>query len=418
MTDEKSNHRMRGKRSRRQREGHQTEMVIMTLADGDKTLTEIADQFFKLTRRFGYFFLTEQDEGFQEQLKDDIELLKHDGLLVESEGLYSLTPEGREAAKKYLGGVAAFSRLIERALLPETVSIIGVSVHFVLAVLKLVAGLLSGSIGLLSDGTDTLLDGLSSVLVFLGLKFDKERYVNVVLVILMLGVGISLCAEVVRRFLEPFEPEVDPLSFIAIITSGVVCFLLGQYQKYIGAQSGSLSLISQSVDSRNHVIVAGGVTAGLSGALLRFSILDTIVGLAVGILILKSGFELALETLRALQGEEVDFSKYEPFVVGKYKERKERQLQEWVLYLVVSKGPLSKTQVLDQAREALDFSDVPLLRELRMAEDGSTEEKVEGALEALIEDGFLALEDPLKATPEGKKRIAQILGKRRHSLAQ
>lgn len=50
-----------------------------------------------------------------------------------------------------------------------------------LAALKLPAGLLSGSVGLLNDATDTLLDGISSLLVYAGLRFDRERTVNVVL---------------------------------------------------------------------------------------------------------------------------------------------------------------------------------------------------------------------------------------------
>ncbi len=414
MTHRKSNRRRRWKRFRQRKEGDQAEMVIMALADGDKSLAEIAGQFTKLERRFGYFLLAEEDERLLGSLEDDIRLLEGNGLLRETDGRYSLTSKGREAASKYLSFVAQFSRLVDRALLPETVSIIGLAVHFALATLKLAAGWLSGSIGLISDGTDTLLDGLSSVLVFLGLRFDKERYVNVLLVVLMLGVGASLVAEVIHRFLEPVHPEADLLSFFAIVTSGAVCLLLGQYQRYVGARSGSLSLISQSIDSRNHVIVAAGVTAGLVAAALNFGLLDTVVGLAVAVLILKSAFDLAAETLRALQGAEVDFSKYEPGVVERYRRHKQRQLEEWALYLIASKGPVDRAHVLSHAKEALHFGDVPVLRELRMVDDGSPEERVKEALETLAESGFVTPDDPLQATAEGKARIGEILRKRRH----
>ena len=69
------------------------------------------------------------------------------------------------------------------------------------------------------------------------------------------------------------------------------------YQRYVGLRSGHLALITQSVDSHNHVIVAAGVTAGLVAALLRYLLLDTLVGLATALLILKSAVELAVETL-------------------------------------------------------------------------------------------------------------------------
>ena len=48
-----------------------------------------------------------------------------------------------------------------------------------------------------------------------------------------------------------------------------------------------MALITQSIDSRNHVIVGVSVTAGLVAALLNFGLLDALVGLAVAILILE-----------------------------------------------------------------------------------------------------------------------------------
>jgi len=72
----------------------------------------------------------------------------------------------------------------------------------------------------------------------------------------------------VCRFFVPFEPEVDWFTFAATIVSALVCLALWVYQRYVGLRSGSLAFITQSVDSRNHVIVAASVTAGLIGSLL------------------------------------------------------------------------------------------------------------------------------------------------------
>ena len=114
----------------------------------------------------------------------------------------------------------------------------------------------------------------------------------------MLGTGGFTLYEAVHRFFVPFEPEVDGFTFLAAILSALVCGALYLYQRFVGLRSGSLALITQSVDSRNHVIVAVSVTAGLVASLFQFPLLDTLVGLAVAILILKSGVELAIETLR------------------------------------------------------------------------------------------------------------------------
>jgi divalent metal cation (Fe/Co/Zn/Cd) transporter len=55
-----------------------------------------------------------------------------------------------------------------------------------LSVLKLAFGFLSRSAGLISDGIDNTADTLSSVLVWLGITFDKEKLVSLFIVVMML----------------------------------------------------------------------------------------------------------------------------------------------------------------------------------------------------------------------------------------
>ncbi len=89
-----------------------------------------------------------------------------------------------------------------------------------------------------------------------------------------------------------------------------------------------MALITQSVDSRDHVIVAVSVTAGLIASLLRFPLLDTLVGLAVAVLILKSVVELTVETLRHLGEEEVDLSRYKTGFLERHEQFRQAQLRK------------------------------------------------------------------------------------------
>ena len=138
-----------------------------------------------------------------------------------------------------------------------------------LAVIKLPAGLISGSVGLLNDSADTILDLLSSLLVYLGIRFDKERLVSILLVVFMLGIGSFTLYEAVHRFLTPYVPEVDWFPFVAAVVSALAGLMLWTYQRYVGLQNGLMAFIAESVDSRNHVIVALAVTAGLVASLLQ-----------------------------------------------------------------------------------------------------------------------------------------------------
>jgi len=129
---------------------------------------------------------------------------------------------------------------------------------------------------------DTILDGVSSLLVFFGFRFHRERAANVVLVVFMLGTGGYTLFRAFQRFFVPYTPEVNMFTFTAALVSAGVCGLLWAYQRFAGLKNKSFTLITQSVDSRNHVIVAAGVTAGLIAARMDWPLLDLFVAASSG----------------------------------------------------------------------------------------------------------------------------------------
>ena len=58
---------------------------------------------------------------------------------------------------------------------PKMVSAVTIVIHILLTAIKCGFGALFQSAGLLSDGIDNGVDTISSVLVWVGIKFDKER---------------------------------------------------------------------------------------------------------------------------------------------------------------------------------------------------------------------------------------------------
>ena len=238
--------------------------------------------------------------------------------------------------------------------------------------------------------------------------------------LLMLGTGGFTFYEAIRRFFVPFEPEVDWFTFTAVILSALACGLLYLYQRFVGLRSGQLALITQSVDSRNHVIVAASVTAGLVASLLRFGLLDTLVGLAVAILILKSAIELAIETIRTFGEEEIDLSRHRMGLVERYERLRQAQLRDWMLYVVENGGVSARAELISQARDALDFQDNPALRELGLAQQPQTAELIARSLEELLERGWLVGDEALSVTGSGRAHLKQqMAGTRgdRHRLS-
>jgi cation diffusion facilitator family transporter len=381
-------------------------------------MLEIEQQFIAFGRRLGLFVdLVDQealDRGdLTQDLLVDLEKMTETGWVERQEERYALTPLGHEEASKRLASLRKLGGKVRKLLQPQTVAQVSLGVHLGLALLKLPAGLLSGSVGLINDAADTLLDGLSSLLVYAGLRLNRERAVNVVLVLLMLGTGGLTFYQAVQRFFIPFEPEVDWFAFLAAALSALVCLVLWGYQRYVGLRSGSVALITQSVDSRNHVIVALSVTAGLVASLLRFSLLDTLVGLAVAILILKSAVELGIETIRSLGEGDADLSRYEMGLVERYEQFRQAQLRDWMLHLVEKENVLTHAELRARACQALDFSDNPALRGLGLDRQSETSEMVEQSLQELFERGWLMGSERLSATDAGREHLSRLIGRTR-----
>jgi cation diffusion facilitator family transporter len=393
-------------------------MIAICLSDGPRTVAEIEQQFIAFPRRFGLFIELFDQESIHggeltRDLLADLEKMKEAGWVERREERYALTPLGHEKAAERLQGLRKAGGLARKLVHPQTASQVSLGVHLGLAALKLPAGLLSGSVGLINDAADTLLDGLASLLVYAGLRLNRERAVNVVLVLLMLGTGGFTFYEAVQRFFVPFGPEVDWFAFLAAALSALVCLALWAYQRYVGVRSGSVALITQSVDSRNHVIVALSVTAGLIASLLRFSLLDTLVGLAVAILILKSAVELGIETIRSLREGEADFSRYRMELMERYEQFRQAQLRDWMLYLVEKENVLTQAELRARTRQAFDFSDNPALRGFGLDRQSETGELVEQSLRELYERGWLAGDEQLSATNAGREHLSRLMGRTR-----
>ena len=399
-----------GKHRRRSREhdeyGQRWE-IMTSLWDGPRTIEEIADHFRSYLRFLGLFNImarlerSDRNAKMMNNLTRTLDDLIAQDWVVQEGACYALTPRGREEARKPLEDMRRNQAWLKKLAEPQTVSQVTLGVHLGLAAIKLPAGLLSGSVGLLNDATDTLLDGLASLLVYFGLRLDRERVVNLVLVVLMLGTGGLTFYQAVRRFFVPFEPDADWFAFAATIVSALVCGALWAYQRFVGLRSGSLALITQSVDSRNHVIVAASVTAGLIAAWLDFGLLDTLVGLGVAVLILQSAIELLVEVVRAMGEEHVDLSRYEMGLTRRYTQFRQGQLGDWMLYLVDQGRARTRNALITQMRQALDFGQNPMLRELGMGQAAPVE-KIEGGLAELLAQGWLEEETHLRVTAAGK----------------
>lgn len=400
--------------------------MAAALIDGPRTLEQLKEYYHIVARRFGIFLnvMAQQhsgpaadhwldlDENLQQNLKD----LNSCGWITHADGYYHITDLGREQAELMLRDLERSGRSIEKATQPATVSTVTLIVHFVLAAVKLPAALLSGSVGLLNDSLDTLMDGISSLFVYFGVRAGRERLVSYILLLFMSITGLFSLYEAVRRFINPTPLEGDLTTFVAISISAALCALLWLYQKFSGLRHSCIPLIAQSIDSRNHIIVAGGVAAGLVAAKFNIILLDQIVGLIVALLILKGAAELLIDLLRSSGEEELDLSKYGFQQLDRHCHR---QFVRWFLFEIDKGRITTRDEMFREARAATDFNRIASLRALGLAEQSGREQKIEAAAKEVFDRG-LAKEAPapdsdlqsdklLRLTPAGRTELHRAL---------
>lgn len=199
-------------------------------------------------------------------------------------------------------------------------SIIGIITNLILAGLKLIAGILSFSIAITADALNNLSDAGSSLISFVSFKIaakpaDKEHpfgharieYVSSMIVsFLILLVGFELMTSSISGLTdkEGSGLEVTTLTYIILSVSIILKLWLGLFYRKIAKRIDSSVVAAASADSFSDCASTAAVL--LSSVVIGITdwwFIDSIVGLAVSIMIMLAGIKILNETKNSLLGE-------------------------------------------------------------------------------------------------------------------
>lgn len=216
---------------------------------------------------------------------------------------------------------------------------VGIGCNTALCLLKLVAGLLTGSVSITADALNNLSDASGSVLTLVGFHMaDKpadehhpygharaEYLSGLGVAVLILFIGVELAKTALQKMFRP-EPVVISLTAAAVLVVSIAVKLwMYRFNRNLGQRIGSKALLTAAADSRNDCLTTAAV---LAAALLESWLdlrLDGLFALGVAVFILSSGFGLARETVSTLLGESpdpelrqtiADFVRQQPRVLG------------------------------------------------------------------------------------------------------
>ena len=197
---------------------------------------------------------------------------------------------------------------------------VGIGCNILLFLLKLLAGLLSGSVSVMADAINNLSDASSSLVTLLGFKLAEkpadddhpyghariEYLSGLIVAAMILLIGAELVKTSFSKILHPEATAFTWLTAAILVVSIGVKLWMSAFFRSTGKFIHSAALEATAADSRNDVITTLAVlAAGILSMTLDWNI-DGYVGLAVAAFILYSGVGIAKDTIDPLLGSAPD----------------------------------------------------------------------------------------------------------------
>ncbi len=195
------------------------------------------------------------------------------------------------------------------------VTLVGAVVNLLLAVAKLVYGVIGHSQALVADGIHSLSDLLSDVLVIAAARHASqeadaehpyghgrfETAATVALGVILMMVAAGLAWEAVERLMAPSE-LLQPLPVVLVVAfaSIVAKEALYQYTMWAARQHRSDLLKANAWHHRSDAISSVVVLAGVGGTMAGMPYLDGVAAVVVALMVAKVGWDLAQSGVQEL----------------------------------------------------------------------------------------------------------------------
>ena len=192
----------------------------------------------------------------------------------------------------------------------------GIVTNLLLAVMKLITGLLFNSIAIMADAVNNFSDSGSSLVTLIGFKLSGKpadakhpfghariEYISGMIVsFIVVMLGFQLAQSSVEKIITPEDSAFTWVTVLILVISIVAKLWQGFFYRKMGKAISSTTLKATSADSLNDVLATSVVLIGILITLFTSVNLDGWMGLAVALFIMVSGARLVIETSQPLLG--------------------------------------------------------------------------------------------------------------------
>lgn len=195
-------------------------------------------------------------------------------------------------------------------------SCVGVVANALLAGLKLLAGVLTGSLAVTADAVNNLSDAASSMVSLVSMRLaqkpvDQEHpfghgrveYLGALAVgVLILVMGVELLISSVRSIITPTDVAVNILTGVILILSVLVKGGLFLFFRALGHLIDFPSLVAAGKDSLSDMLATTAVLGSMVVTAIWGVPVDGYMGVLVALLVFKAGFDVVHEMADTLMG--------------------------------------------------------------------------------------------------------------------
>lgn len=189
------------------------------------------------------------------------------------------------------------------------VSMVTIVVNVLLAVFKLIAGIIAHSNAMISDAVHSASDVFSTIVVIIGIQFaakesDKEHpygherlecVAAIILSMVLFITGLAIGYEALKNILHgSYDTLQVPgiLALVAAVVSIITKEAMFWYTKSNAKKIDSSALMADAWHHRSDAFSSIGALIGIGGARLGFPIMDSIASLVIFCFIVKAAYDV------------------------------------------------------------------------------------------------------------------------------
>jgi len=191
---------------------------------------------------------------------------------------------------------------------------VSIGTYLFLSAMKLIVGYIGGSEALKADGLNNTTDIIASIAVLIGLKISQrppdenhryghlraETVASLVASFIMVVVGIEVIINSVMNIINPVRETPSTLTAYVALGGAAIMYVVYRYNLALSKKIKSSALKAAAYDNRSDALVSVGTAVGIFAAIFGFPIIDTITALVIGMLIIKTAFDIFWESAQTL----------------------------------------------------------------------------------------------------------------------